>query len=460
MPPLPPSPRSLLSRRGLLSRLLTNTAGLSALSALSPMLQRAHGSSTLADQYYIFCYFEGGWDLLLGLDPRDPYVFRDDLKKVTRIQTGYSEQGASDQLPIPTSVPGMTFGPYIGDLAAHAADLCVVRGMSMDTLTHEVGRRRFITGHAPAGLQAKGSAASTVLAGWLSQGEPIPQLSVKVESYNTDQPGFASAIKVSSVDDLVRALRRSGYEPEGAVQAELDAFLADYAACGSTARSRFRRDALSFRQGSKDLVARGLDSRFDFGAETDDMAALRDRYGIDPADLTSGAAQSAAAVTALFNGISRVVCIEPCGDLDTHGPEWADSHGDSLRSGFNLMAAMLSDLKNTEYKDTGESWLSRTTVVAFSEFGRTPLINSSGGRDHYLHNACLLAGGGVRGGTVIGASSDIGMAPQPVDLQSGALDPAGTTLRPENIWRALQVRAGITDDVTDLGAEPLSALYG
>lgn len=450
-----PRPLPLLSRRDLLAR----TAGLGMLSALAPLARPAQGVDA-ADRYYIFCYFEGGWDLLLGLDPRDPDAFRDDLKKVTRIQTGYAEQPAAYRAPIQTAVPGMTFGPYIGDLAAHAADLCVVRGMSMDTLTHEVGRRRFITGHPPAGLQARGSAASTVLAGLLSQGEPIPQLSVRVESYNTDQPGYASAIKVSSVDDLVRALRRSDDEPDAAVQAELDRFLAGYAACGSTARSRFRRDALSFRLGSRDLVARGLDRRFDFAADTEEMASLRDRYRIDPEDLSSGNAQAAAAVTALFNGISRVVCVQPCGDLDTHGPEWADSHGYGLKQGFDLIAAMLSDLKDTEYGTTGESWLSRTTVVAFSEFGRTPLINSSGGRDHYLHNACLLAGGGVKGGTVIGASSDIGMAPQPIDLSTGALDPAGTTVRPENVWRAIQIQAGITEDVGELGAEPLSAIFG
>ena len=47
----------------------------------------------------------------------------------------------------------MTFGPYLGDLLGHASKLAVVRGISMDTLTHEVGRRRFLTG----GFQASGS---------------------------------------------------------------------------------------------------------------------------------------------------------------------------------------------------------------------------------------------------------------------------------------------------------------
>ena len=78
---------------------------------------------------------------------------------------------------------GMTFGPYIGALGRHAQDIAFVRGMSMDTLTHEVGRRRFITGKAPSGLQARGSSAATWLASHYG-GRAIPNLAIQVESYN------------------------------------------------------------------------------------------------------------------------------------------------------------------------------------------------------------------------------------------------------------------------------------
>ena len=51
-----------------------------------------------------------------------------------------------------------------------------------------------------------------------------------------------------------------------------------------------------------------------------------------------------------------------------------------------------------------------TLIVWMGEFGRTPKINSAGGRDHFPQ-ACstVLAGGGIRGGQVIGRTSADGM---------------------------------------------------
>lgn len=410
------------------------------------------------DRYFIFCYFDGGWDLLMSLDPRDPAVFRDDLKKTTRIQTGWEQLSSSYQGMVETSIDGMVFGPAIGDLARHADKLCVVRGMSMDTLTHEVGRRRFLTGHAPVGLQAKGSSLATVLASALGSSQPIPQLSVLVESYNTDQPSYASAIRVSSVEDLVRALQPGAHGIEPDLMALTDKLMAGLQDCGPY-QSGFYQDALAFRQAAHVLVEQGLDDRFDFGAASDEMSALRDMYGIDPNDMTSAAAQCASAVVAITSGISRCVSIVPATDLDSHGPEWSSYHPSRLEAGFNLVAAMIDDLASREYHNTGESWLDRTTIVGFSEFGRSPLLNSSGGRDHYLHNACFLAGGGVRGGQVIGATSDVGMAPTATDLQSGLPSLEGVTIRPEHVFRALLQGAGVIEDIVEYGVEPLEAIY-
>ena len=66
-------------------------------------------------------------------------------------------------------------------------------------------------------------------------------------------------------------------------------------------------------------------------------------------------------------------------------------------------AALLEDLD-------ASGKLDETLVVACGEFGRTPgpLSNARLGRDHYLQMFFLLAGGGVRGGQVIGATSDVG----------------------------------------------------
>src|SRR5262249_21926392 len=114
-------------------------------------------------------------------------------------------------------------------------------------------------------------------------------------------------------------------------------------------------------------------------------------------------------------------------------------------------------LQATEYKGTGTSWLDHTTIVGFSEFSRTALLNDSTGRDHSLTNACFLAGAGVRGGSAVGASSDVAMTPQSVRLDTGALDPGGEIPRPEHVWQALFGELGITTE-PDLRVAPLKAI--
>ncbi len=50
--------------------------------------------------------------------------------------------------------------------------------------------------------------------------------------------------------------------------------------------------------------------------------------------------------------------------------------------------------------------LDEVSVIVWGEFGRTPLINKKGGRDHWPGVACaLLAGGGIRTGQTVGATN-------------------------------------------------------
>jgi uncharacterized protein (DUF1501 family) len=56
--------------------------------------------------------------------------------------------------------------------------------------------------------------------------------------------------------------------------------------------------------------------------------------------------------------------------------------------------------------------LDETVVAVLSEMGRTPKINKNGGRDHYPPVwTNILAGGGIKGGQVIGSSDKIGAVP-------------------------------------------------
>lgn len=81
--------------------------------------------------------------------------------------------------------------------------------------------------------------------------------------------------------------------------------------------------------------------------------------------------------------------------------------------------------------------LETTLVVFLTEFGRTPKINASGGRDHWGRAGSLfLAGGGVRGGQVIGATNaqgaDVrGVAHTPADVAATVYQALGLSLTTE-----------------------------
>ena len=129
------------------------------------------------------------------------------------------------------------FGPHIGELARHSEKLAIVRGMNMETLTHEAGRRRFLTGRPPSGLQARGSSGTSWLSAHLGADEPIPNLSVQVEAFNVDQPNYASALRVSNTDDLLRTLAPADPTLPPMVRRQISASLTDASTCGTAQRS-------------------------------------------------------------------------------------------------------------------------------------------------------------------------------------------------------------------------------
>jgi uncharacterized protein (DUF1501 family) len=89
-------------------------------------------------------------------------------------------------------------------------------------------------------------------------------------------------------------------------------------------------------------------------------------------------------------------------------------------------AALLNDLRDRGLFDS-------TLVVAVGEFGRSPRINDKAGRDHWEHCYCALAaGGGVRGGRVIGESDARAERPHdrpmtPADLATSVMHAVGIT---------------------------------
>jgi uncharacterized protein (DUF1501 family) len=89
---------------------------------------------------------------------------------------------------------------------------------------------------------------------------------------------------------------------------------------------------------------------------------------------------------------------------------------------------LLRDLEQRGMLDT-------TMVCVMGEFGRTPRVNKYAGRDHWgPSNTILLAGGGIKGGRVIGATNARGERPES--------DPVG----PEELSATIFHRLGINGD--------------
>ncbi len=93
---------------------------------------------------------------------------------------------------------------------------------------------------------------------------------------------------------------------------------------------------------------------------------------------------------------ARVVSIS-LSDFDTHSSNFPRMRSLLPILDFGL-DALVTDL-------TERGMLNDVTIVAWGEFGRTPRVNKRGGRDHWPRvGPCLLAGGGLPGGQVIGAT--------------------------------------------------------
>ena len=101
---------------------------------------------------------------------------------------------------------------------------------------------------------------------------------------------------------------------------------------------------------------------------------------------------------------------------------WWDSHGQNFETHLELcadldqgMSALLDDLKQRGLLDT-------TLVITLAEFGRTPNINASLGRDHFASAwSCTLSGCGIKGGSVYGKTDADGQKVEEGEMKSGDL---------------------------------------
>lgn len=95
-------------------------------------------------------------------------------------------------------------------------------------------------------------------------------------------------------------------------------------------------------------------------------------------------------------------------NFDTHDQNFV-RHSDLARELDSAFAALVTDLHDRDL-------LSSTVVLCLGEFGRTPKINGADGRDHWPHGfSCLLGGGGLQHGVLIGETDPTGQRETPED---------------------------------------------
>ena len=403
---------------------------------------------------FVFVYFNGGWDQLLALDPRDPTKFAGSNKihvNYDMLPDGYPDR------PVQPSGSKIAFGPAIGAFAKHFDKSCVIRGITMDTVTHQVGRRYMITGMQPRGNAAAGSSIPTRIVTQQGDVLAIPNLSSRVESFNEGLPPWAGALKVSSVNALLEALNDGGQAPDKAMREAIEKYRAEAINCDPAELDADGMMALvrGAQKKARGLVQGGYAERFNFlkkNAEGE-LAAIKARYKI--ASMVSGQAQAAMAFQALKYDIAQCVTIEIARGLDTH-ENWANLQPARLRAGFDALATLVDDLAKTPDKARGGMLLDHTTICAFSEFARTPRMNNRDGRDHWVASSALLLGAGVPHNKVIGGTSDDGMNAEAIDPNTGKPDGGGVALTPSRVMASLMKNAGF--EIQKLRVDPLPCL--
>ena len=420
-PVLQPRP---LSRRQML-RTASNGFGLTALSAL--LADRGYaGLASGAIQHHraratnvIFCFMAGGVSHVDSFDPKPALAKHHgqsvgDLSKQKKTQNNgnrtwkespwkFRPQGRS-------SIPVSELFPHLGGCVD---ELAIVRSMFAELPLHAAGNLFMHTGRLRAGSPSIGS--------WITYG---------LGSENRNLPGYvllengkvppggrenyangylpadfqATPIRAQGVpvENIVpaggpRAVQRAMLDLLLAQDRELNASLGGN---NDAVESAIRNYEMAYRMQSV------IPELLDLSRETE---STRRMYGVDSQDEQQRlyATQCLRARRLVEAGIRFVeITANP---LDKSVGTW-DQHSnlkaDHQRNAFVVdqpIAALIKDLKR-------RGLLENTLILFAGEMGRTPHTSVGDGRDHHVAGFSVwLAGGGVQGGTVYGATDELGM---------------------------------------------------
>jgi hypothetical protein len=326
--------------------------------------------------------------------------------------------------PIATSVPGVLFSEHLPRLAKHMHRSCLVRSVHHSVNnSHAAAVYAGLTGH-DRGEQGGGAkptdypAIGSVLGLCRPPQKPVvpfvsmPYITAEGRG-GPPQPGFFGGWLGRGADPLF-VLRDPNAANFGMPELLPPAGMtADYLKrrrrlVGSLENADARwatgqqyRDIDSFQAKAFDLLTSPATQRA-FQLEREPLP-VRELYG------RNIYGQSVLLARRLIEAGSRAACISWAPDAnatwDTHGGNFPRLKNELLPQLDAAVSSLLTDLAD-------RGMLDRTLVAVMGEFGRSPRVNGAGGRDHW--NFCyslMLAGGGIRGGYVHGASDRIGARP-------------------------------------------------
>jgi uncharacterized protein (DUF1501 family) len=108
----------------------------------------------------------------------------------------------------------------------------------------------------------------------------------------------------------------------------------------------------------------------------------------------------------------------------------------------------------------GPAWgtlADEVVLVVCSEMGRSPLLNSQDGKDHWTYTSAMLVGPGVRGGLVAGGFDDDGLG-RPTALSTGEPSDKGVALTSAHLGATVLALGGVDPGDYLEGIDPVSAL--
>jgi hypothetical protein len=335
----------------------------------------------------IHIYLPGGIAHQETFDPKpySPLEYRGELK------------------PIKTKT-GDIFSETVPRLAGISDRLTILRAMSHGEAAHERGTHNMFTGYKPSPALIFPSFGSVVSHEYGPRNDLPPYVAVPSTANEFAGTGYLSSsygpfslgadpanagfrvqdLNLTNGVDAARFQRR-----RSALDAVNSYFAEKQKSDNIAAMDTFYQRAYSLISSDK--------AREAFNIEAED-AAMRDRYG------RNAAGQRLLMARRLVESGVRFVTVT-YGGWDMHNQISAGMRRD-MPPLDQALAALIEDLES-------RGLLSKTLVMVSSEFGRTPKINNEAGRDHWPKVfSVMLAGGGVKGGLVYGASDATATEPE------------------------------------------------